>query len=497
MRRFLCLLISLAACAFAQVPSLPTPPDLPIPDLPVPDLPDLPELPDFPEWPNIPGLPSRPDPDTTAGYLSFVEDTGAPGEGVYRSTPFVEVVYKQGFEHCAQVGFDDESCQPFEWSQPFLPTQAATEAEKKVADAWFRFETRAYQRSLLDVGASWWPVACTLGGLDLFWLVYAGSLFVPPSEFCDDVSMQVFPACFWECDVNLFASHCPDPQGSCVPCIRRQLATAWEHALSVYYPEYTEQVLTEVVTPLLGLGALVWSSSPLLVDGALVAPIADPVNAPLLLEDVATRLIPEGVKLDPRAASYYTQTAALDLGCRAALGIGTNLGLLRLPTETPYPDPLPGLYKLEELKRLLSSRESAGDTWKRTLTMLVTWDRNQLYPRYAAPSSPLENIWLGQPSHFGTGLPSQAACLGYAPFFEVYQKPDVVPIAHRPIMRHATCWVSYFPPVPGLTFTPLPPHVMVYAGPRFHTDWASVPEGFAIPRTKAPLQARPEPKEEP
>ena len=488
MKLFLCL-VSFAALAFGQgvpgVPGVPTPPAVP-------------GLPDFPELPNISGMPELPDPAETAGYLSFIEDLPAPGEGLYRSTPFVEVVYKRGYELCAQAGFDSEQCRPFEWDLPFMPSELATEAERGIADAWFRFETRAYHRSLLDVGASWYPVACTLGGLDLFNLVFSGSLFVPPSEFCDDKTLTIFPDCFFSCDVNLFASRCPEPRGACQACIRERLLDAWQHAMTVYYPEYQAQVVSEVLTPLVALGALPWSGTPLLNDGgSLIMPVADPANAPLLIEDVAQRLIPEGLRLDPRAATYYTQTAAMDLGCRAALGVGSRAGLLRLPTENPYPEPLPGLYKLEELKRLLSSRESAGDTWKRTFAMLLTWDRTQLYPRYATPTGSLENLLFGEPARTGAGLPTQAACLGVAPFFEVYQKQDTVPIAHRPIVRHATCWVSYFPPVTGIVFAPLPPHVMVFAGPRFHTTWASVPEGFAIPNTRNRPQDQLRPKEIP
>ena len=418
---------------------------------------------------------------TTDGVLSFIEDSAAldGAEGIYRATPFVEVIYEPGFEECVKVGFDQDECPEFEWSLPFIPATTATDAEKVLADEWFRFELRAKHRIGLEIGAGVPLLSCLVGAIDIYWLIFKGDIFFPTDEFCDDKPLQIIPNCLLECDVPL--AFCPQANPACPVCIERGFATGMEHAMSAYYPEYLEAVYTKAVVPIAALGGLTWSSTPLVTDGALLAPVQSVENVPDLLQDVANRLIKGGVQDDPRAATYYTQTAAMDVACRAALLVGTRTGLLRLPTESF--DPLqPGLLKLELRKRLLSDRESAGSTWKRTLTLLTGWDAEALHPKYTRSSSWAANFFFGEPSHLGAGTPTQAACLGQVAFFELYQKPaDLVVATYHPITRRALCWVG---PFIGATLAPVPPKIMIFAGPRWHSDWVSVPEGYHIPRTE-------------
>lgn len=425
------------------------------------------------------------------GVLSVVEDLPKPGnsEGLYRQTPFVEVIHKEGLDNCREAGFDQEQCPTFEWSLPFLPSSAATDAEVVIAEEWFRLETKAYFRTLLEIGAAHPALACTLGGLDIFWLIYTGDIFFPPEEFCDDKGFQILANCFWECDFNLLETQCPDPKVGCEDCVREAVKNAWEHIQSEYYPDYQRAVVEKVVVPLTAAGGLLWSEDPLLSDGALVSPIGDVTNIPNVLGDVATTLIPEGVKIDPRAATYYTQTAAPppqgDIGCRRALLAGAKFGLIRLPGQTLDPS-APGLPPLEDLKRTLADRESAGETYKRTLMMLLKWSKEEIYPKYTEGEGFLSNVFSGEEAKFGTADPGLYACLGYTTFFEVYQKlVDPVVSVYRPITRPSVCWIEY---IPGLTLVPLLPEVMIWANPRWHTEWAAVPEGFDIPNVKGEPQ---------
>ncbi len=76
----------------------------------------------------------------------------------------------------------------------------------------------------------------------------------------------------------------------------------------------------------------------------------------------------------------------------------------------------------------------------------------------------------------------QHACLCEATFFVIYEKlADVTVLVHRPIVRPTICWIDF---IPSLTTAPNTPHIITLADTRFHTDWAAVPEGYAIPHVK-------------
>lgn len=216
------------------------------------------------------------DPDTvdTTGILSYIEDLPDPAndEGIVRKVPFVEVIEEERLANCQDVGFDSDACETFEWSSPFFPEGVATGAEETIVDAWFRYETRVHMRTALEIGAFHLLLACTLGGIDIFTLVREGTLFVPPNEFCDDKTLSVFNECFLECDFNLLQSQCPEAKPGCGNCIKEHLRLAQEH-YPVYYGDYVQTVLTEVVVPLQAAGALNWRESAVPGSGALVAPI--------------------------------------------------------------------------------------------------------------------------------------------------------------------------------------------------------------------------------
>lgn len=428
--------------------------------------------------------PAADDPDTvdTTGILSYIEDLPSLGndEGPYRSVPFVEVIEEERLATCQEVGFDSPQCDVFEWSAPFLPQGVATGAEEAIVDAWFRYETRVHMRTALEIGAFHPLLACSLGGIDLFTLVRTGTLFVPPEEFCDDRTITVFAECFLECDLNLFESQCPQAKPGCGECIQEKLQSARAH-YPVYYADYVETVLTEVVGKLTALGALNWRESLLPGSGALIAPVmgTDPQTILDTSADFYGRIVPEAVTQDPRAAVYFTQAGLLNDPCRLAFP-GVDFGLPGLPV--PFDPTAPGLAALEMVKRDLADRESAGDTWKRTLNLLLTWNPDELYPKYTRPDGYFDNLFGGEPSRLGVMTPLQHSCLGETTFFMVYEKlVDVTVLAHRPVVRGAVCWVGY---IPGVTAAPGTPHVITLADTRFHTDWAAVPEGYAIPHVE-------------
>ena len=418
----------------------------------------------------------------TTGVLSYIEDLPDPAndEGLVRKVPFVEVIEEERLANCQDVGFDSDACETFEWSSPFFPEGVATGAEETIVDAWFRYETRVHMRTALEIGAFHPLLACTLGGIDIFTLVREGTLFVPPGEFCDDKPLSVFNECFLECDFNLLQSQCPEAKPGCGDCTKEHLRLAQEH-YPVYYRDYVQTVLTEVVAPLQAAGALNWRESAVPGTGALVAPIMSlsPKTVLDVVTDFNTRIIPDAIAQDPRAAVYYSQAGLLNDPCRASFP-GLGIGVPGLPGA--FDPTAPGLATLEMFKREMADRESAGDTWKRTLNLLLTWNEDELYPKYTRPEGYFSNLFGGEPSKLGVMTPLQHACLGEATFFMVYEKlADVTVLAHRPIVRPTVCWIDF---IPAVTAAPNTPHIITLADTRFHTEWAAVPEGYAIPRVK-------------
>jgi hypothetical protein len=403
----------------------------------------------------------------SVGITSYIEDLPEPGndEGIYRQTPFVEVIHKALLEECKDLAFNQDECPTFEWSVPFIPAKLAFQTEDIIAGEWFRLETRTYWRAMLETGSVHPLLACTLGGLDLLWFFYSGNLFFPASEYCDGFTPGLLPNCALSCDLPPLT--CPNARPDCTTCFTEGFARAMKHAMTVYYPDYQATVETQNLA-LTALGALWWGDATLL-NGSLIVPVTDPPNQPLWTADIATSLIQPGLELDPRAATYYTQTAATNQTCQANLLAGSTLGLIKLPTEELDPE-APGLTQLEELKRDMADRESAGDTWMRT--MLLFTDRKALSPQYAKGF-----IFGGEDSKMGTTNPTGHACLGQNTFLQVFQKEEVIQSVGRLVQRPTACIV-------GLTLVPITPAPITFTIPRWHTDWVSVPEGYELPRVE-------------
>ena len=198
-----------------------------------------------------------------------------------------------------------------------------------------------------------------------------------------------------------------------------------------------------------------------------------------VITDFNTRIIPDAIAEDPRAAVYYSQASILNDPCQTSFP-GLGVGVPGLPGA--FDPTAPGLAALEMYKREMANRESAGDTWKCTANLLLTWNEDDLYPKYTKPESYFSNLFGGDLSKLGIMTPLQHACLGEATFFMVYEKlADVTVLVHRPIVRPTVCWINF---IPATTLAPNTPHIITLADTRFHTDWAAVPEGYAIPRVE-------------
>jgi hypothetical protein len=128
----------------------------------------------------------------SSGVTSYTEDLPQPG---------IEVLHKELLAECKEQNFDQDLCPTFEWSVPFIPAELATQTEEVIASEWFRLETRAYWRAMLETGAVHPLAACILGGVDLLWFFYSGNLFFPASEFCDDFTPGLLTNCAFSCDL--------------------------------------------------------------------------------------------------------------------------------------------------------------------------------------------------------------------------------------------------------------------------------------------------------
>ena len=406
------------------------------------------------------------------GRLSFIEDQPEiGGEGdPRRALPFVEVTDVDALQPCLDQGFDSDQCETFEYSVPFLPFQAATEVEKAVVDAWYRFETRTKHRVNAETGQNPPLIACVagLGALDIRHLMYEGQLFYPASEFCDGLESEILPGCMLECDVPL--AFCPSAPGACNGCIRRQYYEAKTHSLSTYYPEYIQDV-TAALAQNMAL-ALPWRSPLITPGGSLTAPIFD-VNLPFAaLVDMAAA----GAEEDPRAPAYFFQAGAMNNPCQAVMP-PTVLDILRRLPGDRFDPTAPGLKHLEKYKRTLADREDAGDTQAR---FDYWWNgKDNLYPKYTAAGPPAFGVG-GEDARLALGPPLLHACMGYAIFFQVRQDVDVITKPVPGFSRRAMC-LKATPPFVGVTIAKPLDVFWTFEGPRFHTAWHSVPEGFDIP----------------
>lgn len=412
-------------------------------------------------------------PEKSEAIVSFIEDLASP-EAVRkdprRLIAFVELIHQPSFEECQRKGFT--GCPKFEFYAPILPEGLALDYEKVLVRAWLRLVVRSSLRLQLEVG-SLPPVVCAVGAFDLSWYLYTGQALFPKEDFCDGFGSSVLPNCFWECDLP--TTLCPSPASGCINCVAKGYARASQRLYAYYYPDYLKTGL-EALFKQLPTGVL-WGDWDKL-DFTYTQPVGN-FGLPNLsaVIDLARRAQQD----DARGGVYITQSGIYNIFCQpsaALLGSGGKVlleALKILPGESLDPQ-RPGLAKLEELKRGLADRESAGDSVDRTLKAIVNWDGHQLEPRYVRPLSAQPDLLTTRAeARKGTTTPSQYACLGYATLFMVRPKLEQKTIGGG--LRSNTC----FPNQTLVPFTLVPVPRLLLVAPRLHTDWQAVPEGYPVP----------------
>ena len=412
-------------------------------------------------------------PETSEAIVSFIEDMASPEavrEDPRRLIAFVEMIHKPSFEACQRKGFKD--CPKFEFYAPILPEGLALDYEKVLVRAWLRLVVRSSLRLQLEVG-SLHPVVCSVGAFDLSWYLYTGEALFPKEDFCDGFSVGVLPNCFWECDLP--TTLCPSPASGCINCVAKGYARASEQLYTRYYPDYLRTGLQALLKQL-PTGVL-WGDWDKL-QFTYTQPVGN-FGLPNLsaVIDLARRAQAD----DARGGVYITQSGLYNAFCQPSavlLGRGGKAlleALKILPGEAL--DPFrPGLPKLEELKRDLADRESAGDSAERTLKAIVNWDGRELEPRYVRPPSAQLDLLGGRAeARRGTTTPGQYACLGYVTLFMVKPKLEQKTIGGG--LRSNTC----FPDQTLVPFTLVAVPPLLLVAPRLHTDWRAVPEGYAVP----------------
>lgn len=408
--------------------------------------------------------------------VSFIEDLADPEavrEDPRRLIAFVEMIHKPTLAQCQQKGFQD--CPRFEVYSPILPEGVAVEYEKVLVRAWLRLVVRTSLRLQLDTGVLSGTAACAAGWFDLTWYLYTSELLFPKEDFCDGYSAaDLLPKCFLECDIPLDGS-CPIPNSKCLECIAQRYAESTQTLYTVYYPDYLKTV-TAALFEKMPTG-IVWGDL-----NRLEFSFTQPVGSLNLNLSQVLEISRQAQSQDLRGAAYFNQGGAYAKVCQPSVALlGQDgkrlLELLRtLPGESLNVEN-PGLQQLEQLKRGLANRESAGDSAERTLRAILRWDEGELNPKYARGSAnnllnPFADL---SPARNGTTTPTQYGCLGYVTLFKVWPKTETKTIGGG--ARLAACWG-----IPPLTVAPVPP--LVLAAPRLHTDWAAVPEGYPIPGVK-------------
>lgn len=408
--------------------------------------------------------------------LSYIEDLADPKAATQERDPrrlvaFVELIHEPSFRDCQKGNL--YTCK-FEVSSPFLPENIPKDFEHTIVHEWVRLATRSALRLQLETGILIGTVACTVGAFDLGWYLLTGDLFFPADDICGDGfdAASILPACTLECDVPLDGA-CPAANGGCYKCVGEGYARAEARMMTRYYPEYFKNV-AEAMVKTMPLGVL-WG------DFKNGFTYTQPVmSADLNLAGILG-LAKEAQGKDARGAAYITQGGAYAKICQPSVaGLGGSGRLLlealkSIPGEA-YDPKNPGLEPLEQLKRNLADRESAGDSADRTLRAITRMDGGEFYPKYVKEKGN-DLLGLGDyaESRTGTTLPSQYSCLGYATVFRVYTRTDTRTLGGA--LRLAACWG-----LPPVTVVPVPP--LVFAGPRFHSDWNAVPEGYAVPDVK-------------
>jgi hypothetical protein len=394
------------------------------------------------------------------GRLSYTEPDAAPDivtRGDLRRLPtgFVEVLHDARLEQCKRQNY--ERCSAYEWSVPFMPESVAQKVERGLSEAWNRFDARTYWRintAINGDGAYWWNCINARYNYDGILGIWDRntSVYLPSSEFCDDLSPEYG---LW---IPTFCSS--------MDALTRwdRIATifaqAYAHAMTHYYLDYWKDVL-EVILKNMPL-ALWWDGVyPVLpgqTSGLVLQPIIGLPNPQQYLE-----LAREAQSRDLRGFAYVlARYPFLNLLGNAVTNQVQEL-VRRYPIE-PEQDGEPGLQNLEPLKAGLSRREgifSRSNQWA-------------TYPWLFSSDGPEPKGSSGAATQY------EYAGVGHAVFFAAQSK-FILEFSPRIPIFWRMCFTESFPPIPIPIPVPMP---MVHAVSRVDTQWLSVPEGYPIPGVK-------------
>lgn len=392
----------------------------------------------------------------TVGRLSYIEPDARSeiltrGDARRLPTGFVEVLHDARLEDCKRRNY--EQCAPYEWSIPFMPENVGRALERRLSEAWNRYDARMFWRIQTELGGQAAKlINCTIGqtNFDLFLGVWDHELIrnMKPGEFCDalepDLTLYIPTFCslmdaltFWDR----------------VPVV---YARAYQHALTTYYPDYWKDVYA-AITQTIPL-ALWW-------DG--VYPVLPGSSSGLVLQPIANVPNPgQYVHLALEAQRHDLRGFAYILARYPFLNLlgGGVLDRLedtvrRLPFESDK-DGESGLAHLEELKRTLSQREGI---FSRSLQWADIVGKG---PEPQGSS--------------GAATPYEYAGVGHAVFLAL-QSGFFIEVSPRVPIFWRVCFTESIPPVPIPVPVPMP---VLHANSRVDTRWLSVPEGYPIPNVK-------------
>lgn len=497
------------AAAQVRLPSIPGVPGLPTLSLPaVPGLPS--SLPAIPALPSVPSLPSVPTPNVTGlsgggdapTYPARESILSIPDARLEKlpeaRPPFLEVIHVpslktyqshrqscQKDEAARRAYANPNDCPQYEWSLPLSPASASQDAARDLRRAWQRLEDRYYFHTMARLNNPAYYIAfCWLNfgsgvnpatpdvtvhvpdGLvepslrsaipssppktDLFLDNYWPIPQVENTDFCDDLSMSIVPIMF-------IPGFCINLLGADVICTpdfpkpiwfndneaARRVQDAIVHAHTRYLSEYQEDAIKALTPGEHALFAVPWRSN-LPGDGAFVAPVFNESLDPSPFTDLGSRASSAlGGLLGVNATAYYLSSIA-----RAP-----TLNLLTPETtgNTGADTDRPGVWKLEEFKRLLP------------------------------PSNPTFMERVGYASLFEAWNEMTATILPEPNWAKVLRAIVYWAVGIRIVVDFTTCGVC---PVPVPYAVPVAPHLLPFVGPRMLWGWVSVPEGYDIPRVK-------------
>lgn len=447
---------------------------------------------------------SKPDYSSTVNMFSFPDirfEALPKGKLPYLGVKVIPNLqkYQQNASTCRDALINQkpapaDKCPQYEWKVPYSLEADSISSARDLRAAWQRFEDRYYWRAIIELNnpvslithclisvgngvnptapraKTHLPAGAFPSALDgklptseadpqLHLDSYLPWPQVPASDYCGGITPDLWPMylagrCFFtpwgtrlfciEGDTVTLNPLAPRPIAFDMNRARDRVASAVKKAHTDYLVDYQEDTIKALLLDpdkRKYFFPLPWQSN-VPGDGAVIAPIMNTSLSLTQFSDLAkTAKAKLGGLIGTNAYPYYFQWAyqSPSLLIHALPGRHEALG-------TP-----PGLWQLEEFKRLLS-----------------------------ATSAPLQER------------------LGYATFYQAWNElkttflpEDVAAKALRPVTYLARgdniilSWPPVTVPLPApVPISPYYPIGLPFVGPQMQFDWISVPEGYSIPRVK-------------